>query len=243
MENLKILSWLFGNSSVDVYGPGAAAGAGFVAGFGIGVGHGLGYALYSGFGYGPCDGRGYEYGSGYGRGFGGGDGSIFGSGKGCGNKSGISFFCGYNVFVIDKIQTIITGVHGALAKGYILNTDLTLDACYIVKGSGYFAHGETVKKANDALRKKILENIDEDEAIEKFIEIFKPYKKYQCSDYYEWHHHLTGSCEMGRKSFMKNHDISMEDEITVEEFFSLTENEFGSEVIKNLKKRYLECYH
>lgn len=231
MENLKILSWISDNDSGKRSGYGCGSCSGFCSGTG------------SGNGDGRCSGSGDVDGSGFGPNYGFVEREEHGNRYGSGEFSSISFFCGYNVFVIDKIQTIITGVHGALAKGYILNEDFTLDACYIVKGSGYFAHGETVEKANAALIKKILENIDEYEAIEKFIEIFKPSKKYPCSDYYEWHHYITGSCEMGRKSFMKNHDISMEDEITVEEFISLTENEFGSETIKKLKKRYRECHH
>ena len=41
---------------------------------------------------------------------------------------------------------------------------------------------------------------------------------------------------MGRESFVKNHDLNMEDEFTVDEFIELTENDYGSEIIKKLKE-------
>ena len=45
---------------------------------------------------------------------------------------------------------------------------------------------------------------------------------------------------MGRKSFMKNHGITMEDSFTVDEFFALCENDFGGETIRKLKEKYNE---
>ena len=163
-----------------------------------------------------------------------------GDGDGSGYGDGISFFGGRDVFMVDNIATIITGIHGSLAKGYILNRDFTLDPCYVVKGSGYFAHGETIEEANSSLREKIFENMDKDEAIEKFITIFERGEKYSCQMFYEWHHYLTGSCEMGRKSFMKNRDIKMDDTFTVDEFFAMTENDFGGDIIRELKEKYNE---
>ena len=56
--------------------------------------------------------------------------------------------------------------------------------------------------------------------------------------FFEWHNKLTGSCEMGRKSFAKNHDIDLnKDEFTVEEFIELTKNDFGRKVIEQLAER------
>ena len=171
-------------------------------------------------------GSGYGYGSGFGSGFGSGDGY------------GISFFGGHDVFMVDNVATIITGIHGNLAMGYILNQDFTLYPCYVVKGNGYFAHGETAEEANNSLREKIFENMDEEEAIDKFTETFKPDEKYPCKMFYEWHHYLTGSCEMGRKSFMRNHGITMDDTFSVSEFIELCENDYGGDIIKRLKEHY-----
>ena len=107
-----------------------------------------------------------------------------------------------------------------------------------MKGNGYFAHGETVKEARQALIDKIFENMDTDEAIDKFLDTFKKGKKYTAKDFYNWHHILTGSCEKGRKSFMKDRGIEFEDKLSVDEFIELCEDSYGGDVIKQLKERY-----
>ena len=45
---------------------------------------------------------------------------------------------------------------------------------------------------------------------------------------------------MGRESFMKNHEIKMDDEFTVDEFIDLTINDYGSSVIEHLKIKWNE---
>ena len=142
--------------------------------------------------------------------------------------------------MVDSVQTIIETIKGCLAKGFILQNDLSLKPCFIVKGQGYFAHGETVKEARSALQSKIFENMDTDEVIDKFLEKFKSGKKYSAKDFYEWHHILTGSCEMGRKSFMQDHEITFDDKLTVDEFIELCEDSYGSDVIAQLKERWQE---
>ncbi len=144
------------------------------------------------------------------------------------------------VYDVDSVQTIIINIKGNLAKGFILQSDLSLKPCFVVKGQGYFAHGETVKEAREALQSKIFKNMDTDETIDKFIDTFEKGKKYSAKDFYEWHHYLTGSCEMGRKSFMQDHEITFDDELTVDEFIELCENAYGGEIIARLKKRGTE---
>lgn len=190
---------------------------------------GNGYGDGSGSGSGSGDGNGYADGNGYS------SGSV--SGDGDGDGSGIKVFNKQAVYIVDNTQTIIDRVHNNLAKGKILSADLTLTPCYIVKQNNTFAHGETVRKAQQALMAKLYET-DSEQAIEDFVKKFKVGIKYPVSDYYEWHHFLTGSCEQGRQAFMKNHNIKMTDTFTVEEFISLTENDYGSGVIKKLKEEY-----
>ena len=43
---------------------------------------------------------------------------------------------------------------------------------------------------------------------------------------------------MGRNSFVKNHDINLDDEFTVKEFIKICENDYGSSIIKMLKEFY-----
>ena len=174
-----------------------------------------------------------------------GSGSGYGSGDGYGDGSGDGYGDGHlssinkkSVYLIDKVPTIILSIHMALAKGFILNSDLTMTPCYVVKGNGCFAHGKTPREAQEALRKKVLENMDTDEAIDKFCETFKAAELYSGHEFFEWHHYLTGSCEMGREAFVKRHGIDLDKTYTVEEFIELTEDDYGGEIIKNLKERY-----
>ena len=115
-------------------------------------------------GYGNGSGNGSGYGRGYGRGDGGnGDGSGYGYGRGDG--SGIKNINGYNVYEVDRVPTIFTHIHGNVARGYMLERNVILKPCYIVKGNGYFAHGETLQEAQSALEEKIIYNIEEEEDV------------------------------------------------------------------------------
>ena len=82
--------------------------------------------------------------------------------------------------------------------------------------------------------------MDIEEKIKLFKEKFPDVnKKYSVKDFYQWHHNLTGSCEMGRKSFAKNHGINIDnDTMTVKEFIDLTENAYCGGIIKELKESY-----
>lgn len=57
---------------------------------------------------------------------------------------------------------------------------------------------------------------------------------------YEWHHRLTGSCDMGRKAFVEDHGLSLDGETTVEDFIALTRNAYGGSTIRKLEGRYKE---
>lgn len=175
-------------------------------------------------------GYGYGYGSGYGYGYG--SGSGYGTLIGCVLNS-------HMIYDIDDVATIIYRVFGNYAKGAIVNDDMTLTPCYVAKHGSTFAHGETLREARQALEKKLLEDMPIEERIEAFREKFKPGKAYPTLEFYEWHNMLTGSCEMGRKQFAKEHGVNLDGEMTVEQFINLTENAYGGENIKMLKPYYL----
>ena len=183
-------------------------------------------------------GNGSGYGNGYGNGNGNGNG--YGYCNGNGDGSGIKNINGHNVYNVDDTPTIFTHIHGNVAKGYILERNVIFKLCYIVKGNGYFAHGETLQEAQNALEEKIIDEMDVEEKIKLFKEKFPDVnKKYTAKDFYQWHHNLTGSCEMGRKSFANSHNIDIDnDMMTVKEFIKLTENAYCGEVIKELKESY-----
>lgn len=220
METIE--KWLIDNST----------GKGSGSGWGTGTGSGAGWDTGSGSGWGSGTG------SGWGAGTGSGWGTGAGTGSGTGTGEGIKMFDGKAVYQVDGIPTIIDKVMLSLAKGYILNNDFTLTPCRIAKGNGYFAHGKTCKEAQEALQAKIFEDMDTEQAIDKFIETFKKGEKYPGHMFYEWHHYLTGSCKMGRDAFVHNHGINLDDMYTVDEFMELCKNDYGSEIIKQLSERW-----
>ena len=179
-------------------------------------------------GDGDGSGSGYGYGDGYGDGDGSGDGSGY----------GIHGFDGKNVYRIDGTPTLIQSIRGNVAHGAILNGDLTLTPCYVVKQDDLFAHGETLREAMEALRDKLFEDMPEEERISAFLAETEPGKKYPNQHFYAWHHRLTGSCDMGRKTFAKDHGIDVENgTMTLEEFLELTKNSYGGDVIRHVLER------
>ena len=193
-------------------------------------------------GRGDGDGGGFGSGDDDGSGYGTGNGAPEGTGRGCGDGSGIKSFCGQKVYQIDDVPTLIDHVHGNAAKGRILRADLSTEDCYIAKQGSLFAHGETLRAAMDALRDKLFEDMPEEERIAEFVKAHEWGKQYPSADYYDWHHRLTGSCDMGRSEFAKRHGYRLTDDelLTVEEFIKLTENSYGGSVIRKLREAYQE---
>ena len=213
------------------YGSGDGDGYGYGDGSGDGSGYGSGDGSGDGSGYGSGDGDGYGYGDGSG------DGDGYGSGDGSG--SGIKEMNGDKVYVIDDVQTIIKSVRDNIAQGFILNNDLTLQPCYIVKEQNKFAHGDTLHDAFMALQEKLYDGSTEEERIEAFREKFPDYDTpYPNRDLFAYHHVLTGSCRMGRESFCKDKGISLNDSTTVRKFVLLTKDSYGSATIRKLPQAY-----
>lgn len=220
-------------------------------------GDGYGYSYRDGcgscHGYGYGDGCGYGAGAGYGYGdgscavHGAGDGGCYGDGYGCGvggcggsySGKGVNELNGENVHLVDGIQTIIKSVHGNIAQGFILKSDLTLQPCYIVKENNKFAHGDTLHDAFTSLQEKLYDESTEEERIEAFVKKFPNYDTpYPNRDLFAYHHVLTGSCRMGRESFCKDKGINLDGSTTVRDFVSLTKDNYGSETIRMLPQAY-----
>ena len=204
-------------------------------GYGCGDGSGDGYGYGNGYGYGSGDG--YGDGSGDGSGDGYGD----GSGDGCGDGYDIKSFNGEPTYRIDGVNTLICSVRGNTAHGAIVNNDLTLTPCYIVKQENVFAHGETLREAMEALREKLFEDMPEDARIDAFLRETDREKTYPTQYFYDWHHRLTGSCDMGRKQFAQDHGVDLEHGMmTLTEFLELTKNAYGSDVIRKVISKMQE---
>ena len=208
-------------------------GSGDGSGYGYGNGSGSGY----GYGYGYGDGYGYGYGNGSGSGYGSGDGDGSGDGSGYGIKS----FNRETVYQIDGVNTLIRSVRGNTAHGAIVNNDLTTTPCYIVKQGDIFAHGETLREAMEALREKLFEDMPEDERIDAFLRETDREKAYPTQYFYDWHHCLTGSCDMGRKQFARDHGVDLEHGMmTLTEFLELTKDAYGGDVIRKVIRKMQE---
>ena len=215
------------------------------SGYGYGDGSGCGYGDGYGYGYGDGSGCGYGYGSGCGYGDGSGCGDGYGSGcgygYGCGDGYGygIKGLNGDKVYVIDDVPTIIKSVRDNIAQGFILNNDLTLHPCYIVKEQNKFAHGDTLHDAFISLQAKLYDGSTEEERIEAFRKKFPDYDTlYPNRALFAYHHVLTGSCRMGRESFCKDKGISLSDATTVRQFVLLTKDSYGSATIRKLPQAY-----
>ena len=191
-----------------------------------------------GSGYGSGSGSGSGYGSGYGSGSGDGYGYGDGSGDGYGYGYGLKSLCGEPVYMIDGVPTIITGLRGSVAMGFIVMTDLSKRKTFVVKGGGKFAHGEDLHAAQAALEEKLFDDMPIEEKLEAFREKFTPGEAYTVADFYDWHHRLTGSCSQGRDAFAQDHGLSMSDAMTPEEFINLTKDAFGGRIIRQLAEHY-----
>lgn len=216
-----------------------------------GLGSGSGYVSSFGSGEGKGEGNGFSYGAGLGSGVGFdyNTNDAMDPGDGCSNNNYTGYGDGYgegvkelngdNVHLIDGLETIIKSVHGNIAQGFILNSDLTLQPCYIVKERNHFAHGDTLHNAFMALQEKLYDDSTEEERIEVFVKKFPNYDtSYSNRDLFAYHHVLTGSCRMGRESFCKDKSINLDGSTTVREFVSLTKDSYGSETIRKLPQAY-----
>ena len=139
---------------------------------------------------------------------------------------------------IDEVPTILRHVRGNVAHGVILNLDLTTTNCYVVKQDNCFAHGKTLAKAMEALRDKLFENMPEEDRIAAFLAETEDGKAYPAQYFYDWHHRLTGSCDMGRRQFARDHGIDVDsDTMTLREFLALTKDAYGGSVIRKAMEK------
>ena len=230
MENIKKIQEFLKVQYSYNCGNGTGSGKGDYSGKGFGSGTDFIYDFNSSAHIGDVDGSGFGGGSGRGAS------SAYNYGYGYEFGGGISLFNDEKVYRIDGVMTIIKSVRGNVAKGFILNSDFTLDKCFIVKDGRFFAHGKTLKEAIQSLNEKKWTFLDTDEMIAEFCKKFERGKSYKGSEFFEWHHYLTGSCLQGREAFVKNHNLNLDDEFTVDEFIKLTEEDYGKEIINQLKE-------
>lgn len=177
------------------------------------------------------------YGTGYGTGSGSGSGS--GTGYGYGSGYGLKTINGHPVDMIDDVPTILLRIIGNMAKGFIVRADFSLAPTFVCKQGNTFAHGETLHKAREALLEKLFDDMPTEERIAAFCKEFKPGVKRPATDFFSWHHRLTGSCEQGRREFARQHDVDIDsDEMTPEEFFAMTRDSYGGSIIRQTEEAF-----
>ena len=206
-------------------------------GKGKGDGYGNGDGRGAGFGYG--NGKGTSCGYGYGYGGGNGGGNRYGKGYGDSDNTGLKEINGKKVYIVDETPTIFTSIRGNVAQGFIVQWNLQLTPCFIVKENNKFAHGSTLRDAFTSLQEKLYDDSTEEERIEAFKKKFPSYEeKYDNKDLFTYHHVLTGSCRMGREEFVKGKGLSLDGKTSVREFVELTKDTYGGDIIKELPKAY-----
>ena len=176
-------------------------------------------------------------GYGYGNGSGSGDGYGYGNGYGYSDGYSIKEFNGRKVYDIDGVLTLIYSVRGNVAKGAVLCRDLTLRDCWIARRGNFFAHGDTLHEAVEAVEAKWRKNRPLDERIAEFMKTH-PALDEEYGDLFDWHHVLTGSCEFGRRQWCEEHGYKPTDSITLRTFLTETAGDYGGDVIRSVAKEY-----
>lgn len=179
----------------------------------------------------------YGDGSGSGDGSGDGDGYGYGYGDGSGDGYGVKEYNGHKVYYIDNVPTLIYAVKSDAAKGAVLGKDLTLKDCWIAKRGNFFAHGDTLHAAVEAVEAKWREDRPLDERIAEFVKVH-PALDEVYHDLFDWHYILTGSCEFGRRQWCEAHGYKTTDGITLRTFFEQTRNDYGGDVIGQVAREY-----
>ena len=182
--------------------------------------------------------EGYGGGDGYGKSFGNGEGYAFGYGKG--ELLGIKEFGRERVWIIDGVPTLIDRVHGNFACGRILNGDFTTTPCYIAKRGNILSHGSTLKEAIMQAESKPISELSFKERLKQFLEEFPTLdSSATCREFCRWHNILTGSCQMGAESYVKDNGLNMEGEYTVRFFLNTaTHIVWGGDKIREVLKTY-----
>ena len=163
-----------------------------------------------------------------------------GSGSGDGYGYGLKSYDGQTVYMIDGVQTLIYSVKGNIAKGAIVNSDLTLTDCYIARVDDSFAHGKTIHQAMEDATNKALQELPTEERIKRVVTQYPDLDaQIEHSTLFSLHNMLTGSCRMGREQFAKEHDLDPgHGTMSMREFITLTKDAFGGGVIRQLAEKY-----
>ena len=118
-------------------------------------------------------------------------------------------------------------------------------AYYDTEFRRHYVYGKTQSEVKKKLKDREQVNssskpsqITVEEWVREYLEKFKKNEKYPGTEFFEWHHYLTGSCLMGRNAFVRNHGLDLKAMYTVDEFIALCEDDYGGKIIKELKEKW-----
>ena len=102
---------------------------------------------------------------------------------------------------------------------FFKGSECAKEFCYVAERKGFYAHGESIKKAiEDCNFKWMCENLNLDDVIEKIKKDgFVTVPDYRL---------ITGACQYGCDSFLENNGIK-KDKFTIEEAIKLTKESWG----------------
>jgi hypothetical protein len=140
--------------------------------------------------------------------------------------------------LIDGVQTIIKSIKGNVAKGFIINDDLTLEPTFVAKVGDSFAHGRSAREAIDSASAKHNESATPEERVQSFIESHPSLGTLTGREWVAVHRQLTLSCEQGCESFVRGKGIDLSKQYTLAEFIELVDGAYpdGQKAIDLLKQ-------
>lgn len=114
------------------------------------------------------------------------------------------------------------------------------DVVYVAEQDGYTAHGKSIRKAIKDVQFKILQDkefkILQDKNTSKHIKRITEQGYMNANDY----RLLTGACYEGTDYFLKSHNLTWDDTMSVQEVLKLTENQYGFEHFKEAAEQILQ---
>ena len=123
-----------------------------------------------------------------------------------------------------------------MAKGFILNADLTLTPTFVARVGDSFAHGKTAQEAVNDATMKDLECRPVEERADAFLVKYPIGTTHLGHDLFEGHRMLTGSCKQGCEQFVKDKGIDLDCGYTLSEFIAITRDAYATEAIEALEK-------
>lgn len=133
--------------------------------------------------------------------------------------------------IIDGIMCEVLAEKGQLAKVKLWPDGFV---CYVAEYNGVIAHGRDPHNAFQNAENKYYARRSVESRIADCIKLCKEKSgKLPGKEWFKQHGYLTGSCEIGRRQFLKTHpEIDLEKEYTVAEFVDTTKDEYSGDIIK-----------